>query len=429
MLKFLTEPFSFYKQNQKNSNRKILITLLVLFIFRFGNTIPLDGIDQVALKKGFLEQNSQNSLMQVINMYAGGGDTVLSPFSLGIIPYINASILIDILTTIIPKLERLQQEEGDSGRQTLTFYKKILTFLFAIIQSGFLIFYLKPYFYISSFTYFFNTAICLTSGALMIVWLTSLIDNKGIGNGTSLIIFTNIIITILGKNIFNLVANTENPTLEIVFLIFLILLICICQMARMSVPLVSARQLAFLENKKKENEKLDVNLLKDFEIGENGLSIRLNQAGIFPIIIASNLISFIVSFNQFLFGIGRTNLLNTIIYYILVIGFNYFYTIIFWDPQKISEQLRKASVSIIDVTPGQETINYLEKVVKVSSVSGGIALCFILIFYDSIKSILPSSLLLNQINISSLIILVGIAYDIQRVIRSFPEQNISETAI
>ncbi len=104
-------------------------------------------------------------------------------------------------------------------------------------------------------------------------------------------------------------------------------------------------------------------------------------------------------------------------YYIFIISFNYFYTIVFWDPEKISEQLRKASVSIINITPGKETISYLENVVKSTSIIGGIFLCLILFFYDFIKKYFFNSLL-SQINISSLIILVGVSYELQKNLRS-----------
>ena len=108
---------------------------------------------------------------------------------------------------------------------------------------------------------------------------------------------------------------------------------------------------------------------------------------------------------------------NTFIYYLLIIGFNYFYTIVFWDPEKISEQLRKASVSIVNITPGKETVSYLENVVRSTSIIGGIFLCLILLCYDVIKQFINGDLL-NQINISSLIIVVGVAYEIQKTIRS-----------
>jgi preprotein translocase subunit SecY len=109
--------------------------------------------------------------------------------------------------------------------------------------------------------------------------------------------------------------------------------------------------------------------------------------------------------------------INTFVYYLLIIGFNYFYTSVFWDPEKISEQLRKASVSIVNITPGKETVSYLENVVRSTSIIGGIFLCLILLCYDIIKQVINGNLL-NQINISSLIIVVGVAYEIQKTIRS-----------
>ena len=115
-----------------------------------------------------------------------------------------------------------------------------------------------------------------------------------------------------------------------------------------------------------------------------------------------------------------------ILYYLLIIGFNYFYTIVFWDPEKISEQLRKASVSVLNVTPGQETVTYLENVVRSTSILGGIFLCFILFSFDFLKQFI-NGFFLNQINISSLIILVGVAYEVQRTTRSLYKNLIQNT--
>ena len=424
MLKLLLKQFSFFNKNRNKPNEKILITLFVLFLFRFGNTIPLTGIDQDALKKTFFQLETKNSLMQIINMYSGGGTNALvTPFSLGIIPFINASILIDLLTAIFPFLEKLQSEEGEAGRRKLLFYKKIFTFIFSFIQSLFLIFYLNSYFYNTDLLNLAITCLELVTGSMVIVWLSNIIDTKGIGNGTSIIIFTNIVVTLLTKNFLGTKTNDSFLLIEIIFLLFLLVLICISQTARINIEVVSARQLAFLENLEKSN--ITENLTTTLQLKENGLSVRLNQAGIFPIIIASNLIPFFSYFTSNL--VGQTKYLETIIYYFLIIGFNYFYTIVFWDPEKISEQLRKASVSIVNITPGQETISYLENVVRSTSIIGGIFLCCILFLYDFFKQSL-NGYLLNQINISSLIILVGVAYEIQKTIRSL-YKNILETSL
>lgn len=416
MSEFLTKKL-FSKIYSKNTpTQKILLTLFLLFIFRVGNTIPLAGIDQDALKKSFLDPMNKNAIMQIVNMYSGGGGaTLLSSFSLGIIPFINASILIDLLTAIFPNLEKLQSEEGESGRQKLVLYKKFLTLIFAIGQSIFLISYLKAYFY-SSTVYNFTIFVSeLVTGAMIVVWLSNMIDNKGIGNGTSLIIFTNIVVTLISKNLLNYQTFDNSFWLQIIFLLFLMLLICISQTARITIDVVSARQLAFLENN--EKNEMSQKGTSNFDSKENGLSIRLNQAGIFPIIIASNILPFITYITETIFGFSKNNVSTTIFYYLAIIGFNYFYTIIFWDPEKISEQLRKASVSVVNITPGRETVSYLENVVKSSSIIGGIFLCIILFCYDFIKQLI-NGLLLNQINISSLIILVGVAYELQKTIRS-----------
>jgi preprotein translocase subunit SecY len=399
----------------KTRNRptdKILLTLFVILIFRFGNTIPVSGIDQDALKRSFLQLENRNAIMQIINMYSGGGTTILTPFSLGIIPFINASILIDLLTALVPFLEKLQSEEGEAGRKQLTFYKKALTLVFSIVQTGFLIFYLKSYIYSTDLFSLASVGLELVTGSMIVVWLSSVIDNKGIGNGTSLIILTNIVVTLISKN--NILPTTLDAKLfiEVGVLLFLMLLICISQTARINIDVVSARQLAFLENMEKNSSNDDKTAA--LRLKENGLSIRLNQAGIFPIIIASNLIPFTSYLTDNLFS--QLKFLNTFIYYLLIIGFNYFYTIVFWDPEKISEQLRKASVSIVNITPGKDTVSYLENVVRSTSIIGGIFLCSILVSYEILKQAINGNLL-NQINISSLIIVVGVAYEIQKTIR------------
>ena len=406
-----------------NPTKKILLTLLLLLLFRFGNTLPLLGIDQEALKKSFIQFDKKNSFLQIINMYAGGGGiTLLSPFSLGIIPFINASILIDLFTAIFPSLEKLQSEEGEFGRKKLNFYKKIVTFIFALFQSAFLLYYLTPYFYDNSITNYLITGAELVSGSFLIVWVSSMIDNKGIGNGTSLIIFTNIIVTLVTKNF--LIGESFNLSffLQLAILLVLTLLICISQTTRISIDIVSARQLVYLENMEKSGLRETVG--NKFKGKETGLSLRLNQAGIFPIIIASNLLPFLSYLIDFLGN--QYHFLNNALYYLLIIGFNYFYTIVFWDPEKISEQLRKASVSIINITPGAETVKYLENVVRSSSIIGGIFLCAILLTYDFLKGIVNGSLL-NQINISSLIILVGVAYEIQKTLRSLYRNLIQDS--
>ena len=281
-------------------------------------------------------------------------------------------------------------------------YKKLLTVFLAIVQSYFLISTLKSYFYVDDIYNFSLISLQLVTGSLIMVWFTSLIDKKGIGNGTSIIIFTNIVSTLLNRNIFTDISNKDGITLA-----FLLGLICVSQSARISIPIVSARQLAFLETNKKNK------IISQVELKDSALLIRFTQAGIFPIIIASNLLPIV----SYIFGQEeKTKFLVLFLYYIAIILFNYFYTTVFWDPEKISEQLRKSSVSLVNITPGRQTINYLESVVRNSSITGGVFLCSILYFYDFIKESSNSSFL-NQLSISSLIILVGVIFDLQKTMR------------
>jgi preprotein translocase subunit SecY len=395
--------FQFLKGKEiKNPTKKILITFLLIFLFKLGTSIPLSSIDNDALKKSFEQiENSNNSIIQVLNMYAGGGGkTLLSPFSLGIIPFINASIVIDLCSALFPNLEKLQSDE--IGKRQLVFYKKILTIILAFIQSYFLLSTLKSYFYFNDFLNFLIVSFELVTGSLIMVWLTNIIDKKGIGNGTSIIIFTNIVTSLLNKNF---LQNFEIR--DGIFIALLFALICISQMGRIFIPIVSARQLAFLETNKKNKISTQV------ELKNSTLLIRFTQAGIFPIIIASNLLPII---SYFFNNYENSKILISIIYYCSIILFNYFYTTVFWDPEKISEQLRKSSVSVVNVTPGRQTVTYLENVVRTSSILGGIFLCFILYLYDFLKQIL-NSYFLNQISISGLIILVGVIYELQKTIR------------
>ena len=399
---------------RKKAINKVLLTFFILAIYRLGNGIPLYGIDQEALKRSLLQIENKNAIMQIMNMYSGSGVNNLTPFSLGIIPFINASILLDLLIALFPSLEKLQSEEGEFGRRKIMFYKKIVTLVFAAFQSGLLIFYLQPYFYVTGLFNLGLIGLQLVAGSLFVVWLSNLIDKKGLGNGTSLIIFANIIIGLLTKNIFLTSLTDKFLFFEIGIILVMIFFICISQSARINIEVVSARQLAFLENFDKtfvNNNSTDI----FFQLKEAGLSIKLNQAGIFPIIIASNLLPFI---GLLLTNIGlNATLANNLLYYLLIIAFNYFYTSVFWDPEKISEPLRKASVSIVNVTPGKETVSYLENVVRASSLLGGVYLSLILLCYDLIKQVLKGYLL-NQINISSLIIVVGVAYETQKTIKS-----------
>jgi preprotein translocase subunit SecY len=404
------------------TNKQILITLIAVSFVKIGNFLPIEGIDQTAIKK--ILSDNQNPIWQFIGLYASGGNTIVSPFSLGIIPFINASIVIDLATTFVPELEKLQSEGGELGRQKLQSYKKILSFFISIIQVIFLLNYLKPYIYDVAIQNLFLIGIQFVTGSLIIYWITTIIDSKGLGNGTSALIFTNIIgsIYIKLKN-FYLSFELSN-FIEFFLFFFFIYLIIKLNSAKNTIKIISARQLSLKEDysNRQLEEQNTINEQDFLTYLDSGLPLKFLQAGIFPIIIVSNFFPFLSSIsNNF---ITFNNTFGLFIYYLLVIVFNYFYTALIWDPEKISEKLRIASVSIENVTPGRETRKYLDRIVFYTSLVGGFSLALLLFFYDRIKILLDlfisnkSQSLFSEINISSLIIVVSIAYEFYRKIKS-----------
>ena len=397
----------------KSPGRKILLTFGLIFMYRIGNLIPLAGIDQEALKKAFFQSDNKNAIMQIINMYSGAGEAtaVVTPFALGIIPYINAQIFIDLLTTIVPELEKLKEEEGQAGQRTLIFYKKILACIFTVVQITFLIGYLKPYMYNTSNSFIFVTGIILVSGVLSVIWMSEKIDKKGIGNGTSIFILLNI----LGRLSFGSISNTF--PLEILFLGIISIVIVIIQRAKIFMPVVSARQLSF-SGKVESNSFRNI---KDPEsVKDQTLSAKINQAGIFPVIIASNLIPFLTFFIK---NGAVQQFLTSLLYPLLIVLFNYFYTIIFWDPQKMAERLRKQSNAVKHILPGKQTENYLARRIRFASYIGGSALAGLLVIYGSVKNLTGNAFLM-QVNITSFIIVVGITYDIQKNLQAIIETDV-----
>jgi len=192
----------FQKKKLKSPAKKVLYTLLYIVLYRIGNIIPIENIDQDALRRTFLESENKAAFLQVLNMYSGAGSStsLVNWFSLGIIPYINASIFIDLLTQIVPSLEKLYQEEGEAGKRQIEFYKKGLSLVFAVGQVILLISYIRPYLYDTSVFPLVLLGTKLIVGAMTVVYLSQAINNKGIGNGQSVLILLNILGTFFRKN-------------------------------------------------------------------------------------------------------------------------------------------------------------------------------------------------------------------------------------
>jgi preprotein translocase subunit SecY len=387
--------------------RKLLYTGFYLFLYRVGNSIPLDNIDSEALEKSFENFSTGNTFLQSLSILSNG-KILITAFTLGVIPSINASLVVDFFTTIFPRLEKLKSEEGTQGKKKLLLYKKIGSFFFAVIQAIGVTTYLRPYLFVNSPESNFFLGLELVAGAMTVLWICQLIDINGIGNGTSLILLTNIFTSAFLKLqvLFQGEVLKFSLFVELPAFYFLILLISFCQSRSEKIPIVSARQLSYLQAKE----------VKQKDIARSYLPLKLTQAGVFPIILASNLSPFLSYFLSFFFG-QSVYLLEKLWYYFLIIIFNYFYTFFFWDPQKISEELRKQSVIIPGVTPGKATEKYLSQKVTSTSLRGGVALCAILFLVESFKSFSGFSFL-TALNSTSLLIGLGILSEVTRSLKA-----------
>lgn len=404
-------------QKRRQGLEKIGITLLILIVFRFGSLLPLGGLDQEAIEQYTLALQKNNQFVQALSMYSSGGISQITLFSLGIIPYINASMFVDLIVNFVPNLEKLQNDEGEGGKQKISLYKKLVTLLISAIQSGFLISSIRPYFFEPNWINYFIIGACLVTGSLVTIWLTGMIDKLGIGNGTSLFIFFNIILSLVTTFSWpSLSFLSPSIFLEILFFFILFISICWWQIVRFEIKVISARQI-LLQQKLFEVEDEDLKV----DTSQNGnLTIRISQAGIFPLILASNFFPFFSSFLAF-FLQDQTEFIN-LTYYFCILFFNYFYTSFFWDPKKIADQLRKSSVTITNIAPGDETTSFLEKIVKASSFLSGVSLCFFLYVSKYIQTTIPT-VFFSQINISSLIILIGISFEIYLTLKILFKQN------
>jgi len=235
-------------QNRYSTNLKhrILMTGILLYVYRVGTTIPLPYIDQQQI----IASIPGNSITEFVKMYSGESNTI-NFFSLGFIPYINASIIIDTLTTSVPYLEKLQSEEGIQGKNKIYFYKKLLTIFFAIIQSFTLVNSVKGQLYDTSFSVVCLVQLLLIVGSFLVVWIINFLDGIGglVNNGTSLIILVNVMVSLFRNLNMKFVFQPIEPLSILIsfFLIYLIFLINFSQTASYQMPIVSAKQLDYLE--------------------------------------------------------------------------------------------------------------------------------------------------------------------------------------
>ncbi len=402
---------------------KIIFTLVCLAVYRIGVHIPTPGVNGLAVSEFF---NSQNrGIFGLFNTFSGGALSQFSIFALGIMPYISASIIFQLLTSAIPFLESLKKE-GESGRKKISQYTKYATVLLAIVQGYGMSSWLSGQTSqigqsllvsgsIGGFPFKFITVLTLVAGTCFIMWLGDQITEKGIGNGTSLIIFTGIASSIPrgASSLFELVKNGEiNPVVAVTLLAFMVSVI-----AAVIFMEVAQRRVAIQYSQKLANNNMG-------SLASSHLPIKINFAGVIPPIFASSLLMFPSTLAQFVKApwvnamrdsLNPNGVIFNILFVLFIVFFSFFYTDIVFNADEVSENLKKSGAFIPGIRAGKSTADFIRHVLDRINVLGCLYLCVI--------CILPG-LLAQFFNIpfyfggTSLLILVGVAIDTSQQIQS-----------
>ncbi len=389
---------------------KILFTLLLVAIYRIGSHIVLPGIDPIELNKNKIEGNG---ILDLINTFAGGAFNMASIFALGIMPYISASIFMQLMTVLVPKFQKMQKE-GDSGRKKINQYTRYLTVLVTIVQASAYVGYLNqtaanaiiPEF---SNYFVFSTITILTAGTLFVMWMGEKITDKGLGNGVSLIIMIGILARLPQSFTQELVAKSTRTGSILIFIVEIAILIAIILGCILLIQGV---------------RKVPVNYAKQivgnrqFGGARQFLPLKVNSAGVMPIIFAQA-----IMFLPTLATLGKgpneisrmftdhQNILYMLIYSVVVIGFTFLYTALIFNPKQIADNLKQNNGFIPGVKPGQPTADYIGSVMDKITFPGAILLAFVGILPGIAQRLGVTQGFSTFFGGTSLLIMVGVILD------------------
>jgi len=406
--------------------RRILFTLLMLVVFRIGSFIPVPNTNADALKQ--LANDSQG-VFGLINAFSGGAFTNFSIFAMGIMPYITASIIVQLLSMdVVPAFARWQKE-GEMGRRKLTQFTRYFTIILAFIQAiglsiGFNRALGDTFIVGGGFWDYALIAITLTAGTAFLMWLGEQITDKGIGNGISILIFAGIIASI-PAHINQIYTTIFKDTTSQMFLSILKVL-----GIALAVLIIVVGSIYILEGVRKIIVQYTKRVVgrKMYGGQSTHIPLKVNAAGVIPVIFASSLVLFPWTIARFWsghpvadwiianFDYTRFNL-GMVLYVILIIGFTYFYSFVQINPIQLAEQMKKNGGFIPGVRPGKATATYLTKILNRLTLTGSIFLAFISILPMIFIALanLPQSV---QIGGTSLLIVVGVALEIMKTIES-----------
>jgi preprotein translocase subunit SecY len=393
---------------------RLLFVLSVLAIFRLLAAIPIPGINAAQLQQFF----NNNQFFGLLNLFSGGGLSNLSIVLLGVGPYITSSIIMQLLTIMVPRLKQLYQEEGEAGRQKFSQYSRLITLPIAVVQGiGFLLLLQREAVLpaLSPFQFGVNVLV-VTAGSILLMWLGELISEFGLGNGVSLLIFAGIVAR-LPRSASQLLFSFDSTQIPvyvgfIVAAIAVVAAVVVVTEAERPVPVTYAKR---------------VRGMKVYGGQSTYLPLRLNQAGVIPIIFALSFLLLPQMFATFFQASTHAWLANTSsfilswlqnlgfygsVYFVLVVLFTYFYTAVTFDPHAIAENLQKNGAFIPGVRPGGSTEEYLAKVITRITLVGALFLGVIAVLPIIMQSITGiQSLALGG---TALLIVVSVILDLAR---------------
>ncbi len=392
--------------------KRVLFVIFALVIFRFLSAIPIPGIDTVELNR-FL---SNNQFFGILNIFSGGGLSNLSIIMLGVGPYITSSIIMQLLTIMIPSLKRMYHEEGEAGRKKFAQYSRLLTVPLAAIQGFSLLAILENQKILVNLTALdkVTNLVIVICGAMLMMWIGELMSEFGVGNGVSMIIFAGIVSRLpaeISQLLFTF--DVSQIPLYLSFIVVAVLIIAgvvVVTEAERPIPVTYAKQ---------------VRGMKMYGGGSTYIPLRVNQAGVIPIIFALSLLLFpqmignflanstnsvLLSISKILVSFSQTSVLYAVLYFILVFLFTYFYTAVTFDPESLATNLQKNGAFIPGIRPGASTSQYISKVLSRITLLGAVFLGFIAVLPLIIRSL--TGITAIALGGTALLIVVSVVLDL-----------------
>jgi len=398
--------------------RKLLFTLGLLIVFRFAAHVPSAGVSLSDMKEFF----GRNDFLGLLNIFSGGTLANFSILALGLGPYINASIIMQLMTVVFPKLEALSKE-GEFGRQQINQYTRLLTIPLAVVQAIVMVNLLRSNGVITSFSPINLVALIVTmvAGTMFVMWLGDLITEYGVGNGTSILIFSGIVgqLPVMLQKSSTLIDSTQILNIVILGLIVMVVIggVVFMNEAVRQIPIQYARRIRGSQSA---------------GVQKSYLPMRLNSAGVIPIIFAVSMVlvpslvaqGLVSSNNEILASVGRVigtnfvpqSIIYEVTYFTMVVLFTYFYTSVTFNPEKIADEIKKQGGFIPGIRPGKPTEKYLGHIMVRITLIGGIFLGIIAI----LPAIIQASLSIPTLTIggTSILIVVSVALELVKQIQS-----------